>query len=124
MSAPPRVHSAFVRPVCRPGHLPNGLIQEVHRRFLIRQEARIEYRGALVPAIRSDDGEAAGQCRHITHRNTADGQWDIAIETPAALHQEPAVPTHRQCDCKADGVRLAIMARARLDDAVDAAVSG
>jgi len=103
---------------------PNGLIQEIHSRFLIRKEGRIESGRALVTTIGSDDGEATRQCRHIARRNIADRQRDFSVEATAALHQEATVPVLGQCNCKTNGVRPPILAGTRVDHAINSAVCG
>ena len=107
-------------------HLSNGLVEEVHSSLLIRRrKLRVEHCGALMPAIRGDDSEAARQCpAHHPPRRCRWGRADIAVETAAALHQEPTIPVRGQCHCKADSVRLPVLARARIDDTIDAAVNG
>jgi hypothetical protein len=103
-------------------HVRHGLIEEVQRSLLVGKEGSVEP-GGLVTGIGTRHGEAARQRRHIRGVSRTDRWLHAPVETATALKEKPAVPVHRQGDGEAYAIGLSVPAGARIDDAIDSAMS-
>ena len=100
-----------------------GLVEEVQQRFLVFHERGIEA-GALVARIVAHHREARGQRCGVPRCLSAHGRIHAAVETAAALEEEPAIPVPGQRQREADAIRFAIAACTRIDDAIHPAMRG
>ena len=77
------------------GHLGDAAdrgVGEVQARLLVLHEAGVEAALALMAGVGADHGEAARQSGTVAGGLAPSGARDRAVETAAALEQEPAVP--------------------------------
>src|SRR5215472_794979 len=100
----------------------DGLIREVERRLLLAHEGRVEAVRSSMSRVGRDDSKPAKERRGAARGLRAERKRDTPVQPAAALLQEAAVPVVGQIDSELDAVRLAVAARASIDNAVDAAV--
>ena len=97
--------------------------REIERRALILHECVVEHRIAGMAAVGRNHREAARDRGHLAGRRGTECRIDGAVEAPAALEQEAAVPVIRQCQLEPEPIGDAVHALARIDHALDFAVA-
>ena len=108
-----------------------GVVAEVDARLRVEAEGhgavarRVVVGGVVVAGVLRDHGVAQRQrVRPLLPLEVAERRAEVAVRAAAAFEEEVAVPGRRQAQVEADGVPLAVDARALVDPADDLAVLG